>query len=159
LNAGRALDGKMADEVHRAALDYLASHHVMTLATQGEDGVWAAAVFYAHDNFDLYFLSATTTRHARHFLSQPRIAAAIHEDYGDWRAIRGIQLEGTVRTLGGPERTEAIDLYLRRFPFITTAGELARALARVSWFHLKPERLYFIDNSRGFGQRDEVNLP
>ena len=47
------------------ALDYLNSHHVLTLATHGPEGVWAAAVFYTNDGFRLYFLSAGHTRRAR----------------------------------------------------------------------------------------------
>jgi uncharacterized protein YhbP (UPF0306 family) len=148
----------MAEDTRERALRYLESHHVMTLATYGESGVWAAAVFYAHEDFDLYFLSAATTRHARDFLARPQVAAAIHEDYQDWRAIRGIQLEGNVAALEGEHRERAIALYRRRFPFIATAGELAAALSRISWFRLRPDRLYFVDNSRGFGQRDEVML-
>ena len=32
---------------------YLAGHHVMTLATHGPEGPWAAAVFYAWTGRDL----------------------------------------------------------------------------------------------------------
>jgi SAM-dependent methyltransferase len=35
---------------------------------------------------------------------------------------------------------------------------IAAALERVRWFRLEPERLYFIDNTRGFGHRDEIRL-
>ncbi|APR05899.1 hypothetical protein [Thauera chlorobenzoica] len=37
-------------------LTYLQRHHVMTLATHGAGGPWAAAVFYVNDGADLYFL-------------------------------------------------------------------------------------------------------
>lgn len=148
----------MAPDVRAQALEYLSTHHVMTLATCGDDGVWAAAVFYANEGFDLYFLSARTTRHARHLLQRRRAAATIHENYDDWRVIRGIQLEGDVALLDGAEREAAIARYKERFPFVASAGELAAALARISWFRLRPVRLYFIDNSRGFGHREEVPL-
>jgi uncharacterized protein YhbP (UPF0306 family) len=149
----------MTVAIRAAALEYLAAHHVMTLATHGDDGVWAAAVYYAHDSFDLYFLSAAGTRHARHFLLHSRVAAAIHENYADWRAIRGIQLEGVVTLLDGSERDAAVARYKERFPFVATAGELAAALSRVSWFRLSPTRFYYLDNGRGFGHREEVELP
>ena len=38
-------------------LSYLATHNVMTIASCHENLPWAAAVFYASDGFDLYFLS------------------------------------------------------------------------------------------------------
>lgn len=140
-----------------SALSYLRSHQVMTLATAGEDGVWAAAVFYVNEGFDLYFLSAQHTRHARHIASDGRVAATIHEDYDGWEAIQGIQLEGVARVLEGAERETAILLYEEKYPFVAQADQqIQAALARVDWYRLRPEALYFIDNSRGFGFRDRV---
>jgi uncharacterized protein YhbP (UPF0306 family) len=81
------------------ALAYLANHQVMTLATTGPRGVWAAAVFYVNDGFDLIFLSAGHTRHAQNMTAVPHIAATIQEDYRDWQQIQGIQLEGSVSLL------------------------------------------------------------
>lgn len=141
----------------KAALAYLRNHQVMTLATSGGDGIWAAAVFYVNDGFDLYFLSAGHTRHARHIAANGRVAATIQEDYAGWEAIKGIQLEGTARSLEGAERETAILLYEEKYPFVARADqELQAALARVDWYRLRPTALYFIDNSRGFGFRDRV---
>ena len=147
----------MADKAGQAALAYLRTHQVMTLATVGEDGVWATAVFYASQAFDLYFLSAGHTRHAQNFLHQPHIAAAIQEDYRDWPAIKGIQLEGDVSQLEGAELTEAVNLYRARYPFLNQAvPQIEAALAKVNWYRLRPTRLYWIDNSQGLGHRVEV---
>jgi uncharacterized protein YhbP (UPF0306 family) len=131
----------------------------MTLATAGDGGPWAAAVFYANNDFELYFLSASTTRHIQSLEVNPRAAAAIHEDYKDWPDIKGIQLEGEIRQLEGIEREAAVDLYQVKYPFIATAGaQLRSALKRVKWYCLTPSRLYLIDNSLGLGHRDEVTL-
>lgn len=144
---------------HAAAQAYLQTHHVMTLATHGPLGVWAAAVFYVNDGWRLIFLSAGHTRHAQNMAASPRVAATIQEDYADWTAIKGIQLEGTVRLLSGVEREEAIGLYARKFRFLEQPiSAVETALARVNWYALEPERLYFVDNSRGFGHRDEIDL-
>jgi uncharacterized protein len=149
----------MAETARETALAYLRSHQVMTLATVGEDGVWATAVFYANDGFDLYFLSAGHTRHAQNFRHHSHIAAAIQEDYKDWPEIKGVQLEGEVSQLDGEARETALALYLARYPFLAEAPPaLQAALTKVNWYRLRPTRLYFIDNSRGFGHRDEVEL-
>lgn len=141
------------------ALAYIRTHNVITLATTGSDGVWAAAVFYAEDGFVLTFLSAEHTRHARNIATQPRIAATIQEDYTDWPDIQGIQLEGSVRKLAGHERDRAIDRYKIKYPFMDRPiPKLASALNKVSWYIIEPQRLYFIDNTRGFGHRDEIDL-
>ena len=101
----------MNDEARGRALAYVAGHHVMTLATNGPQGVWAAAVFYAHDGFRFVFLSAGHTRHARNIAATPEVAATIQSDYDDWTAIKGIQLEGTVEQLDGARRSAALALY------------------------------------------------
>lgn len=147
----------MSAEARQRALAYVTGHHVMTLVTHGPLGLWAAAVFYADEGFRLYFLSAGHTRHAQNLAASPRVAATIQEDYADWPTIRGIQLEGTVRQLAGEEREAAIDRYRRKYPFLEQATPaIVTALARVNWYCLTPERLYLIDNSRGFGYRDEI---
>jgi uncharacterized protein YhbP (UPF0306 family) len=149
----------MEQSPRQLALNYLAGHQVMTLATYGSEGVWAAAVFYASVEFDLYFLSAGHTRHAQNLAAEQRTAATIQEDYEDWPAIQGIQLEGDVRLLAGEERESAIDLYAAKYPFIAQAdAQIQNALTRVNWYTLRPDKFYFIDNSKGLGHRDEIQL-
>ena len=146
-------------EARRQALAYLDGHQVMTLATYGPQGLWAAAVFYASDAFDLYFLSAGHTRHGRNLAAAARAAATIQEDYADWPQIKGIQLEGVIELLEGQARIEAITLYQAKYLYIQTAGEnLRAALEAINWYRLTPDRFYFIDNSKGFGHRDEIDL-
>lgn len=149
----------MSEAVRRQALDYLESHRVLTLATWGPEGVWAAAVFYASEDFRLTFLSAAHTRHAQNIATNPQVAATIQEDYHDWPAIKGIQLEGIVRQLEGLAKEAAIAQYQRKFAFLATAeARIQEAMTRVNWYTLIPARLYFIDNSKGFAHRDEITL-
>ena len=97
--AGPALppDMKLQDKV----LEYLQTCNVLTLATNGVDGLWAAAVFYVNKDFTLYFLSDPATRHAINIINNPQVAATIQEDYKDWKKIKGIQLEGVVHKISG----------------------------------------------------------
>ena len=141
------------------ALDYLANHQVMTLATTGPLGVWAAAVFYVNEGFDLIFLSAGHTRHTQNMTAVPHVAATIQEDYRDWQQIQGIQLEGNVQLLTDVSRETAIGRYFQKYPFLTQAdAAMQAALAKVNWYRLTPERLFFIDNRLGLGHRDEIVL-
>ena len=148
----------MGRDPRALALAYLAGHQVITLATFGPLGLWAAAVFYVNDGFDLYFLSAAHTRHAQNLATRPGVAATIQEDYRDWEAIRGIQLEGVVQLLDGPGRDAAISRYQAKYPFINRSTQLAAALTRIGWYRLQPTQLYFIDNSQGLGHRDQITL-
>jgi uncharacterized protein YhbP (UPF0306 family) len=141
---------------------YLAAHHVVTLATGGEEGPWAAAVFYAHEAWALYFLSAPTSRHSRNIAHSPRVSATIQEDYSDWREIKGVQLEGIATRLSGDEEERARGLYAAKFPLLRDTadapGAIAAALNKVRWYRLAPQRAYFIDNSVAFGHREEIDL-
>lgn len=142
------------------ALEFIAAHHVMTLATHGTDGPWAAAVFYASDGFDLYFVSTPRALHSRHLAANPVAAAAIQAECADWREIKGVQMAGTVAMLAGDEAARARTLYEARFPMVhdegSTAGPIAAALSRVSWYRFSAHSAFFIDNAAGFGKRQQV---
>jgi len=145
------------------ALAYLREHNVMTLATSGPQGLWAAAVFYVNDGFTLYFLSAPTSRHSLNVDAQPVVSATIQEDYRDWREIKGIQLEGEASRIEGAEQAAAIARYGSKFPIVgnlaQAPAEIAKAMSRIAWYKVVPARLYFIDNSLDLGHREEVPLP
>jgi uncharacterized protein len=145
------------NDVIEEALAYLRTHRVLTLATHGPKGLWAAAVFYASKRFTLYFLSSSRSRHAQNLLASPRVAGTIQEDYGGWREIKGVQLEGAVLRLEGHARDRAIAIYAEKYPFVRDAPEaISVALRAVDWFQVTPDRLYFLDNSRGFGHRERL---
>ena len=141
---------------------HLQSCHVATLATTGAQGVWAAAVFYAHDGWDLYFLSSPTSRHCTNLAESDRIAATIQADHADWSGIKGVQLEGRVRELAGEAESRARHLYGEKFPVVGKLAQapaaIVKALAKVRWYQIRPQRLFYIDNSLGFGHREELNL-
>lgn len=147
-------------DTYATALAYLREHRVMSLATWGDKGVWAAAVFYVNEGFNLYFLSAGHTRHVQNMKAHPEVAATIQEDYQDWQDIQGIQLEGRVQLLTDINRQTAVTRYQQKFPFLTQAdAQLQAALTRVNWYCLSPQKLYFIDNSKGLGHREALSLP
>lgn len=153
----------LADNPHSSlqqeALAYLENHTVITLATYGPYGLWAAALFYANDMFDIYFLSAGHTRHAMNIETNKRISGTIQENYHDWQSIKGIQLEGSVEKLAADDMRKAINVYALKYPLIAADNEPVKtALSDIDWYRLTPERLYLIDNSKGFGHRDEIDL-
>ncbi len=141
---------------------HLQSHHVATLATTGAQGVWAAAVFYVHDGWALYFLSSPTSRHCANLAENDRVAVTIQADYTDWPDIKGVQLEGQVCELAGEAERRARHLYGEKFPVVGKLAQapaaIVKALAKVRWYQIKPQRLFYIDNSLGFGHREELDL-
>ena len=146
-------------DTRQEVLDYLRTHHVMTVATVGAEGPAAAAVFYVSRGARLYFLSAPGSRHCRNFMADARVALTIHEDYSDWSAIKGVQIDALARELDGQEKEDAKRLYGEKFPDVLgdrpVFAALAEALRKVCWYEASAQRIRFIDNQRGFGHKEE----
>jgi len=142
---------------------YLRDHHVATLATSGEEGPWAAAVFYVNKGSTLYFLSAPKSRHCLNLAQNPQVALTVQKDYADWLEIKGVQIEGVATEISGGEEALARELYGKKFPVVGLLAQapaaIVKALAKVRWYRIVPQRLYFIDNSLGLGNREEIELP
>lgn len=155
-------------EDDRDAVDrMLAAHGTATIATSGDDGPWAAAVFYAHDaELNLYFVSDERTRHARDMADRSGVVAAIHADCRAWSEVRGVQLSGQVQALSGAPREAGLCCYLSKFPEIRTLLEapvgdqerlIAARLRTATLYRLRPVWIRLIDNRHGFGHRREFN--
>ena len=127
--------------------DFIISHHVLSLATCGDDGPWAASCFYAFDEpgAALLILSSSETRHGRHMLDRPQVAGTISGQPEALRDIRGLQFTAHATLLDRTERNEALRLYCARHP-------LARLHASPVW-RLALDQLKFTDNRRLFGHK------
>ncbi|GIK25928.1 MAG: UPF0306 protein [Betaproteobacteria bacterium] len=150
----------MGASLRERVLALLGEHHVMTLATVGADGPWAAAVFYAHEDLRLYFLSSPTSRHAENLARDPRAAATIQRDYDDWPGIRGLQLAGTVRAVAREDEARVRALYQERYPLIGGGAgvprKLLEALDKIRWYEFVPDDIHLIDNTLGFAHREHL---
>lgn len=155
----------MPDDLKEQILGYLQSHNTMTLATCAGDQPWAATVFYASDDLELYFFSSPDARHSVNLSANPRVAVTVQEDYKDWRAIKGIQLEGRVVPIEGViEKAKAMAVYARKYSDVIrlftdpSSGIYHKAFLKVRFYRVVPERVFFIDNAQGFGKRQELEL-
>ncbi|MSP41195.1 MAG: pyridoxamine 5'-phosphate oxidase [Deltaproteobacteria bacterium] len=155
----------MSDALKQQVLDYLKGHRTMTLATCAGEIPWAATVFFASDDLRLYFFSAPESRHGQNLTANSRVAVTIQEDYQDWRAIKGIQLEGHVELVDSLlEKAKAIAIYAGKYPDVIklftdpSSGIFHKAFLKVKFYCVTPEKLFFIDNAQGFGKRQELTL-
>lgn len=154
------------DRLRQDILNYLATHNVMTIASCHKNVSWAAAVFYASEGFDLYFFSSPRSRHGKNMAANPVVSAAIHEDYRGWKEIRGIQLEGRVERLRSAKlQARFWEVYGRKFPFIKeflrqgqAQEELRSKLSRIRRYRIVPTAVWYLDNRRGFGHREKLDL-
>ena len=158
-----------ARAISEAARGYLAAHNTVSLATIDLEGrPWAATVFYVNLGLTLYFLSEPKTRHVQNCAANPSVAATVNEDYRDWQQIKGIQLEGKCEEVRSKrEMARALAAYVKKYPFVArflSPGQLLRGMSvggralDVRFYRVLPSRLLFLDNERGFSNRQEVSL-
>ncbi|MFQ5933922.1 MAG: pyridoxamine 5'-phosphate oxidase family protein [Dehalococcoidia bacterium] len=143
----------------------LEENRIMTLATTGEEGPWAAPVIYAWEAnsaaLSLYFMSRLSTRHIKNLREVARGSAAIHPN--ETRPLRGLQMEGTVEMLQGKEALRVIRIYLRRFPLARKRFSI-RAIVEESidlrFFRFLPDRIFILSETHfGWGNRYLLELP
>ena len=131
----------------------------MSLSTASSSGVpHAAPVYFVADRaLRLFFFSDPESLHCRHLANNPLAAAAIYPECHGWQDIRGLQLHGEARRVQpGVEWESAWELYAAKFPFVSELrGEIERNVLYV--FTSRWARL--VDNRRGFGFKQEWNLP
>ncbi len=161
----RLLINMAAGNLENRVIRYLEAHNTMSLATVGMEQPHAAAVFYINRKLDLFFISSPASRHGENLATNTWVSATINEDYRNWSDIKGLQLEGDVEQLGRLSEHEDIGAaYVKKFPdvgdFFKDPGELpdliAGKVANVRFYKFQPSRIYYIDNSRGFGHREEL---
>ncbi len=139
---------------------FLADHTTLTLATLAEDGrPQAAPLFYAEmDDLSLVFISEPKVRHSQNVARDGRIAATIYADGQQWQTIQGLQLEGTCAALSGEAAEAARVVYLAKYSFIAESEFLSEMLRQVTFYKISPTWIRLIDNSQGFGHKEEWEL-
>jgi hypothetical protein len=151
----------VADDLAARIAAFLDAHHVMSLATTGPDGPHAANLFYARDGLALLWVSDRTSRHSVELAADARVAATIAPDYSDYAAIAGLQVGGRARRLADDdERARARQILETRYAFLRHLADagVRDSYERARIHRLDPDRLVLIDNTRGFGHKDILDL-
>jgi uncharacterized protein YhbP (UPF0306 family) len=142
---------------------FLDAHHVVSLATCGPDGPHAATVFYVRDGLALLWVSDPNSRHSAELAADARVAATVAPDYFEFDNILGVQISGRAHAItDASERANAERLLQTRYSSLKRLSEgppaLREAYERAEFYRLEPTRLVLIDNSRGFGHKDTLEL-
>jgi uncharacterized protein YhbP (UPF0306 family) len=126
-----------------SAQDYLASHHLLVLATAGADGTpHAAPMFYAPDGLRIYLSAPSDSRTARNLGANPRASVALADMPTQVTNAESVQLEGEVVAIEGDEAARAADLFAQRYPFL---GDAVRG---ASYWRLDPGDVTYVHNDR-----------
>ena len=128
----------------------------MTIATANNGNPAAAAVFYVpiNEGRRLLFVSSEKSEHITNLKNNINCAVTIQEDGQDWNIIRGIQIKGEIRE----SDDKNWEKYFDKYDYINNDETLSKALAKVKLYELRIKWLRMIDNSKGFGNREEYLL-
>ena len=124
--------------------DFIARHHVLTLATATKDGVpYCAACFYAYDKRRnrIIFTTDRTTRHGQMMMANSTVACAINLETRVVGKVQGIQICGTVESGDSDDKL----VYIKRFPYA--------AVAPLDIWVIVPDFMKLTDNTLGFGKK------
>lgn len=130
----------------RRIVRFIKRHHVLTLATSGNDGSWTSHVFYAWlpESQALVFTTDPETRHGAEMTANPCVSGGIVLETNVIGKIRGIQLTGKAEAVGS-DPGKFRKAYIKRFPFAVAA--------KLDLWVLRIDHVKMTDNRLGFGKK------
>ena len=134
-------------EIDARILEFIADHHVLTLATSHNGFPYCANCFYTYLADAQCFVFATDmhTKHAQDALANPRVAASIVLETSVVGKIQGLQITGTMTLASQGLGSKATMAYLKAFPFAI--------LKQTELWELRIDFCKFTDNRLGFGKK------
>jgi len=149
-------DAELISEV----VAFLRRRPTASLATVDEAGHPHAAnvQFALAAELRLIFVSSLRSAHSMHIAADPWVALTIYAEVDGPRQIHGVQLHGRCEAVAEPLKGIAWDVYVNRFPFITTNPALEARARAEQLYEVRPTWLRWIDNRRGFGFKREMRL-
>ena len=133
----------MSKELEKIA-SFIASHHVMSLATSDGETLSVCSLFFVYDEETLSFIVASSdeTQHIQNIQIKNSVAGNILLETEKIGEIKGLQFRGDFFELEG---TQLKKEYFKRFPY-------ALALLPKLW-QIKINYFKLTDNSLGFGKK------
>lgn len=131
-------------------LEFIADHHILTLAVTRDKAPYCATCYYAwlQEGSCFVITSDPSTRHIRDITESGnfRVAGAIALETRIVGKIRGIQFTGVIHELTGAAMETARKRYLKRFP-------VARLMPGLHLWSVVPDFIKLTDNRLGFGTK------
>lgn len=133
--------------IDKQIIDFINTHHLLTLATAKENSPYCANCFYVFDEQKnwLIFSSDSKTKHAQDFIANPNVAGTIALETKKVSKIQGVQLLGTILKLKGAELKMAKKHYFKVFPYAQ--------LMNPQFWAMKLTFIKMTHNKLGFGKK------
>ncbi len=142
-------------------LEMISQARVMTLATSADNHPWTAPVYYFYRDRAFYFFSSPDARHICD--GKDRLcAASIFRIHDSIEHLEGLQMSGPVLEQGpGTQAMAVAGAYARQFGISFAGSDILGFFKNA--FHARlykfvPDLVYHMDNRRGFGFRERIDL-
>lgn len=130
------------NELKKLIKEVLDKGYLMSLATVDDGGVWVSDVIYVHDdNFNIFWMSNTETRHSKALMENLEIAGTITIS-GQGEKNLGIQFKGRGYKIEGARYDLAIKHFTKRKKAIPK--ETDDVLEGDSWYMMQPKSIELI---------------
>lgn len=140
-------------------IEVLKNTHLMSLATNDENGPWVADVIFVHDNdLNIYWISDPNTRHSKAITFNKKVAGTITNSTKSKELNFGIQFEGRAEKLEGVQINLLTKHLAKRSRPKPTPSQAIEILNNKSWYKLTPTKIYLIDEENFGFNRQEVNF-
>ncbi|MFM2479869.1 hypothetical protein [Celerinatantimonas sp. YJH-8] len=127
--------------------EYLEHYHVLTVAGQDHDGLWAANCFYVWDRENVRFiiLADLKTRHGRIMQETSQVCGTVSDQESNVSHLQGVQFVAQSERLAGESEKAARALFYQKFP-------IARARPSPIW-GIYVQSMKMMNNRLGFGTK------
>jgi hypothetical protein len=146
----------------------LTNHYTISIATAAKEESWSASVFYVSDQkLNIYFISFDESKHIQGILKNKKVSATINQDVSDWMQIKGLQLQGVAYKAPEQHRKNILNAYRQKFdsihelldlPKTDDEKKIAKQFNSISLFCFEPHWIRLLDNSLGFGSKEEIEI-
>ena len=136
--------------------NYLTTHRKMTLATVSQEGSpMGHTVEYVSKGTVVFFATQKATRKVRNIMHNHKVAYTVDEDYDDWMAIQGVQMQGTASIVEDEDEAgDVFAMYVKKFPFVANFPPNPNLI----FIKVVPQSAFFLDYKKGFTHRDAVTF-
>ena len=123
---------------------FLSKHHVLSLATQSEEGVYCSNLFYVYDEKSRRFIVASDekTEHIKHLKHSLHVAGSVVLETKLVGKIEGIQFKAKMLK---SQSKEDDALYFKQFAYAK--------VMKPTFYVLHVEWVKLTDNTLGFGKK------
>jgi len=151
----------MPNKSSRGYQELIENSKVMIVATCDSDGPWSAPVYYVFKDHGFYFFSNPDARHIK--MSENQVSSAsIFRDDPCFSNLQGIQMSGNIQKASLDAKALAIaKKYCRRFKIQAKDVGILDFFSlkfHASLYRFEPDIIYYMDNTRGFGNRERITL-